>query len=99
MVGSILGQKRTRSIILDTIVDQILWIWHAFLGLSRGNNDVNVLDKLPFVVELLKGEKFSFMVNGMFYPHNFGVVLCKPYMNPKKEATTFNPNARSTKRC
>jgi hypothetical protein len=30
-----------RSIILEAIVDQSLWIWHVFFGLPNGNNDIN----------------------------------------------------------
>jgi hypothetical protein len=33
-----------------------------FFSLPRGNNDVNVLDKSPFVAKLLRGEKVGFMV-------------------------------------
>jgi len=60
-----------RSISLEVIVDQTLWIWHAFFGVPRGNNDVNVFDRFPFVVELLRGEGIGFMVNGTFYPRHY----------------------------
>jgi hypothetical protein len=39
---------------------------HIF-WLAQGNNDVNVLDKSPFVAKLLRGEKVGFMVDGTFY--------------------------------
>lgn len=35
---------KTKSIILQAIADQELWIWHAFWDLTRGNKNVNVLD-------------------------------------------------------
>jgi hypothetical protein len=37
-------------------------------GLPKGNNDVSVLDRSPFLAKLLRGEKVGFMVNGTFYP-------------------------------
>jgi hypothetical protein len=43
--GQFQDKNKTRSIILDIIVDQSLWIWHTFFGLSKENNDVNVLDR------------------------------------------------------
>jgi hypothetical protein len=75
--------------------------------LSKGNNDVNVLDRLPFVVEMLKGEEVNFMVNGMFYPcyyllidgiYPLGVVLCKPYMNHKTRNNNVSPKCKEHKK-
>jgi len=65
--GQYKDKERMRSIIHETIIDQSLWIWHTFFGLPGGNNDVNVLDKSPFVAKLLRGEKVAFMVDGTFY--------------------------------
>jgi hypothetical protein len=75
--------------------------------LSRGNNDVNVLVRLPFVAELLRGEEVNFMVNGTFYPHYYlrvdgiyplGVVLCKPYMNPKTRSGNISLKCKEHKK-
>jgi hypothetical protein len=33
-----------KFITLEDIVDQSLWIWHAFFGLLGGDNDINVLN-------------------------------------------------------
>jgi hypothetical protein len=59
--------------ILEAIVDQSLWIWHAFFGMPGGNNDINVLDRSPLVVDLLRGEgqDLAFEVNGSVYPHYY----------------------------
>jgi hypothetical protein len=62
---------------------------------------------LPFVVELLKGEEVSFMVNGTFYPRYYllvdgiyplGVVLCKPCMNPKTRSNNISPKCKEHKK-
>jgi hypothetical protein len=55
--GQFQDKNKTRSIILDIIVDQSLWIWHTFFGLSMGNNGVNVVDRFFFVAKLLRGEE------------------------------------------
>jgi len=64
--------KKKRSIVLEAIADQSLWIWHAFFGLPGGNNNINVLDRGPFVANMLHGESHGvkFMVNGHEYPVN-----------------------------
>ena len=51
--GQFQDKDGVRSVILEAIVDQSTWIWHAFFGLSGGNNDINVLDRSPLVVNML----------------------------------------------
>ena len=57
------------SMILEAIADQSLHIWHAFFGLPRSNNDINVVDRSPLVQCMLegKGRDLRFEVNGKFY--------------------------------
>ncbi len=100
--GQIQDKNKTRNIILETIVNQSLRIWHTFFGLPKGNNDVNVLHKSSFVAKLLRGEEVGFMMNGMFYPCYYllvdGIyalgVLCKPYMNPKTKSSSILPKCK-----
>lgn len=83
-----------KSIILEAIVDQSLWIWHTFFGLLGGNNDINVLDKSPLVTYMLRGESMSlnFSMNGSMYLRYYlqvdestldGHALCKQSMSFK----------------
>jgi hypothetical protein len=44
-----------KSIILEEVVDQRLWIWQAYFGLLGGNNDLNVLNKSLLIWDLLGG--------------------------------------------
>ena len=55
------------------MADQSLWIWHAYFGLPGGNNDINVLDSSPFLLNLLRGagQDISFEVNGHVYPRYY----------------------------
>jgi len=64
--GQFQDKDGNRSIILEAIADQSLWIWHAFFGLAGGNNNLNVLDRSPLVRNLLCGEgnEITFDVNG-----------------------------------
>jgi hypothetical protein len=65
-----------RSIILEAIATQDLWIWHSYVGMPGSNNDINVVDRSPLVGDLLKGaaSKASFEVNGKTY--NGSYLLC-----------------------
>jgi hypothetical protein len=67
--GQFQDKDGLRSIILEAIADQSLWIWHAFFGLHGGNNDINVLDRSPLMANLLGGEgsDMTFQVNGHVY--------------------------------
>jgi len=71
-----------RLIILETIVDQSLWIWHVFFGLPNGNNDINVLDWLPLVTNLFQGlvVDMEFVGNGKTYPNYYIFVNDLPSM-------------------
>ena len=56
--------------ILEAIANQSTWFWHAFFGFLGDNNDINVLDRSPLVLNLLKseGHDMTFYVNGHEYP-------------------------------
>jgi hypothetical protein len=49
-------KDKERSIDLETVADQSLWIWHAYFGMPGSNNDVNVLDRSPLVINMLWGQ-------------------------------------------
>jgi hypothetical protein len=54
--GQFQDKDKNSSAILEAIADQCLWIWHAFFGLPRQNNDINVLDQSPLITNMLRGE-------------------------------------------
>lgn len=62
------GRGRQRTIVLETVCDENLWIWHIFDGSSGGNNDVNVLAQSPLMVRVKRGQwpphGLDFTVNG-----------------------------------
>ena len=40
---------------LEAIASYDLWIWHAFFGMPRSNNDINVLDASNLFANLREG--------------------------------------------
>ena len=67
--GHYQNKDHNRSIILEAVADQSLWIWHVFFGVPGSNNDLTVLDRSPLVQDYLSGESqnVSFLVNGHTY--------------------------------
>jgi hypothetical protein len=53
-------------IILETVAFHDRWFWHAFVGVTDSNNDINVLNQSPLFVDVIRGRtpKVSFTVNG-----------------------------------
>jgi len=61
--GQFQNKDRERSKILEAVMDQYLWIQHAFFGLSVGNNDIIVLDRSPMVANMLNGWGLKWMAH------------------------------------
>jgi len=59
-------QKQNKSIILEAIVNYMLWIWHACFGLPKNNNDLNILGRSLLIQDFLGvvGVNLNFEVNG-----------------------------------
>jgi hypothetical protein len=51
--GSFTNKDGNKSIILEVIANQRLWIWHTYFSLPTGNNDLNVLERSPLIQDLL----------------------------------------------
>ena len=64
------------SIILEAITDQSLRMWHAFFGLSRKNNDINVLDRSLLIASFLDDHSpdMNLEINGHGYPQYYLLV-------------------------
>jgi hypothetical protein len=61
-----MGDIKHRTIILEVVASHDCWIWHAFFGVARSNNDINVLNQSPLFVDVIRGHtpEVSFGVNG-----------------------------------
>eukprot|EP00170_Pyropia_yezoensis_P006535 contig_26662_g6556 len=69
------GRHKHPNIVLETICDEDLWVWHLFAGCPGSNNDVNVLSHSPLMVQITKGE---WPPPGLTYTVN-GEVMNLPY--------------------
>ena len=65
--------KNDAIIILEAVVDQETWIWHAFFGMPRSCNDINVLQRSPLFAMLANGESppVEFESNGRTYHYGY----------------------------
>ncbi|GKC68225.1 antagonist of like heterochromatin protein 1-like protein [Tanacetum coccineum] len=61
------------TLILEAVVGQILWIWHAYFGVPEANNDLNVLYGSPLFDNKLadRAPKCPFVVNGHTYTKGY----------------------------
>lgn len=60
--GQYTGRSGSPTVILVAVADYDLWIWHAYVGLSGSNNDINVLSK---------SHLFANLANGVAHPTNY----------------------------
>ena len=73
--GQYSGRSRCSTIILEAVADYDLWIWHAYFGLPRSNNDINVLESSHLFSNLAEGiaPPANYTINGKEY--NMGYYL------------------------
>jgi hypothetical protein len=53
--GAYSGQKGRPTIILEAVASYDTWIWHAFFGTSRTQNDINVLGQSKVFQSVISG--------------------------------------------
>jgi hypothetical protein len=47
------GHVHEPTIILEAVASKDLWIWHAFFGMSRTRNDINVKQMCPVALGMI----------------------------------------------
>lgn len=66
--GMYQGYKKKRSIVMETVCDEDLFIWHFFIGTPGSNNDLNVLRQSPLYFDVISGvwppRTFDYTLNG-----------------------------------
>jgi len=57
-----------RSVVMETVCDEDLWIWHVFVGCPGSQNDLNIMHAPPLYLSVTGGEwpprTFSYKANG-----------------------------------
>lgn len=63
------GDHGVPTIMLEAVASADLWIWHAFFGVARSNNDINVLNQSRLFNDVLQGNapEINFTVNDTQY--------------------------------
>nr|GEY72922.1 protein ALP1-like isoform X1 [Tanacetum cinerariifolium] len=63
-------------ILLEVVVSQYLWIWHAFFDVAGLHNDINVLYQSPLFNDLKTGRapEIPFVANGVTYRNGYYLV-------------------------
>lgn len=68
MAGVYQNRKHQRSIVMETVCDEDLYIWHFFVGCPGSFNDLNVMQQSPLYQDITAGlwppRKYTFTVNG-----------------------------------
>jgi len=66
--GMYQNHHEKRSVVMETVCDEDLWIWHLFVGCPGSHNDLNVLHVSPIYLSVTKGEwpprTFSYTAKG-----------------------------------
>ncbi|CAL2227203.1 unnamed protein product [Prunus armeniaca] len=50
-----IGYKHKPTVVLEAVASYDIWIWHAFFGIARSNNDINVLACSPLFNDVMNG--------------------------------------------
>jgi len=87
LAGHYQNRKKRRAIVMETVCDEDLYIWHFFIGALGSFNDLNVLRISPLYFDVVEGvwppRSFSFCVNGrsrcLLYYLTDGVYLKYPF--------------------
>jgi len=68
LAGQYQNRKKWRSIVMEMVCDEDLYIWHFFIGAPGSLNDLNMLRISPLYFDVVEGvwppKSFSFCVNG-----------------------------------
>ncbi|KAK1661955.1 hypothetical protein QYE76_050114 [Lolium multiflorum] len=94
--GQYSGHAEGRTVILEVVISQDLWISHSFFGMAVFINDNNVLHRSPVFNRLMQGKtpRVSYEVNGNEYGKPYYLVdgiypdwatLVKIVRNPNSE--------------
>lgn len=54
-VGQHTNESSNKSIVLKAMVDQSVWIWHAYFGVSSSNNNLIVFNMSPLIKNIRNG--------------------------------------------
>lgn len=67
--GMFQDRSGSASIVMEAVATSNLWIWHSYIGTAGSNNDINIVDRSPLILNWLQGHApaHNFKVNGQDY--------------------------------
>jgi len=69
LAGTYQNRHGKRSVVMETVCDEDLWILPLFVGCPGSHNDLNVMHVSPLYISVTNGERppgtFSYTANGM----------------------------------
>ncbi|CAL2274415.1 unnamed protein product [Prunus armeniaca] len=67
--GDYANRKCQKSIILEVVAGFDTWVWHAFFGVARSQNYLNMLGQSPIFNDVLRGQgpNITYQVNNTVY--------------------------------
>ncbi|CAL2259708.1 unnamed protein product [Prunus armeniaca] len=67
------NRKGQKNIILEAVVGFNTWVWHAFFGVTRSQNDLNVLGQSLVFNDVLRGEgpNITYQINNTIYQNEY----------------------------
>ncbi|XP_076923146.1 uncharacterized protein LOC143585187 [Bidens hawaiensis] len=94
------GDHPGPTIVLEAVVSQDLWFWHAFFGVARSNNDLNVIDQSPIIDDLIDGVEppQALFANGEHFKYRYYLVddiynewgiLIQAYVSPLSDKRKY----------
>lgn len=102
--GMYQNRKGRRSVVMDTVCDENLYIWHLFVGCPGSMNDLNVMQQSPLYQSITAGDwpprSSTFTANGKtrtllyylvdgIYPH-YAFFICSFGDANTEKRKTFN---------
>lgn len=68
LAGQYQDYKKRRSVVMETVCDEDLFIWHFFVGPPGSHNDLNVWGQSPLCMDITSGQwppdMFEYTLNG-----------------------------------
>lgn len=63
------GKGKYPTVVLEAIASQNLWIWHAFFGMPGSCNDISIVERSPFIQNVLHNicPSISWQMGGKMY--------------------------------
>ena len=74
--GMFKDRSGTASIVMDAVATSNLWVWHSYIGTAGSNNDINIVDRSPLIVNWLQGHAPAHRFTVNVHEYEMCYLLC-----------------------